>query len=55
MEILKTPPYKVWKSLKSQAKNKSAEKLKEHLEKFKEMFAENKRKRTIKELEDAYY
>ena len=49
------PPYKVWKSLKSQPKNKSAEKFKEPLEKFKEMFAENKRKRTIKELEDAYY
>ncbi len=49
------PPYKVWKSLKSQAKNKSAEKFKEPLEKFKEMFEENKRKRTIKELEDAYY
>ncbi len=48
-------PYKVWKSLKSQPKNKSTEKFKEPLEKFKEMFAENKRKRTIKELEDAYY
>lgn len=49
------PPYKVWKSLKSQAKNKSEDKFKEPLEKFKEMFEENKRKRTIKELEDAYY
>lgn len=46
------PPYKVWKSL---AKNKSEDKFKEPLEKFKEMFEENKRKRTIKELEDAYY
>jgi hypothetical protein len=49
------PPYKVWKSLKSQPKNKSEDKFKEPLEKFKEMFEENKRKRTIKELEDAYY
>ena len=42
------PQYKIWKSLKSQPKHKSENK-------FKEMFAENKRKRTIKELEDAYY
>ena len=49
------PPYKVWKPLKSQAKNKSEDKFKEPLEKFKETFEENKRKRTIKELEDAYY
>ena len=51
----KPPPYKPSKTPGSQLKNKTGDKFKEPLEKFKEMFAENKRKRTIKELEDAYY
>jgi hypothetical protein len=47
--------YKPSKTPRSQLKNKTGDKLKEPLEKFKEEFAESKRKRTLKELKDAYY
>ena len=49
------PPYKPSKTPGSQLKNKTGDKFKEPLEKFKEEFAESKRKRTLKELKDAYY
>lgn len=51
-----TPPlYKPSKTPGSQLKNKTVDKFKEPLEKFKEEFAENKKKRILKELKDAYY
>ena len=49
------PPYKPSKTPSSQLKNKTGDKFKEPLEKFKEEFAKSKRKITLKELKDAYY
>jgi hypothetical protein len=49
------PPYRLSKTPSSQLKNKTGDKFKEPLEKFQEEFTESKRKRTLKELKDAYY
>ncbi len=47
--------YKPFKTPSPQLKNKTGDKLKEPLVKFKKEFAESKRKRTLKEQKDVYY